>query len=133
MIRAVIDTNVLVAAMLSSHDDSATVRTLNAIVDGKAETIISSEILSEYREVLSRAKFKFSTERVAAVLRFFERLGKPTERTHYDSPMPDEKDRVFYEVAISVHDARLVTGNQKHFPISPIVVTPAQFCKLIGV
>ena len=133
MIRAVIDTNVLVAAMLSSHDDSATVRTLNAIVDGKAEAIISSEILSEYREVLSRAKFKFSAERIAAVLKLFERLGKPTERTHYDSPMPDEKDRVFYEVALSVSDARLVTGNQKHFPVSPIVVTPAQFCELLGV
>ena len=58
MIRVVIDTNVLIAAMLSPHDDSATVRTLNAIVDGKAEAIISGEIPSEYREMLSRSKFK---------------------------------------------------------------------------
>ena len=72
MIRAVIDTNVIVAALLSPHADSATVRSLAAIVDGKAEALVSPEILSEYRAVLSRAKFGFSAEKVASVLRVFE-------------------------------------------------------------
>ena len=40
MIRAVIDTNVIVAALLSPHTDSATVRSLAAIVDGKAEALV---------------------------------------------------------------------------------------------
>ena len=41
-------------------------------------------------------------------------------------------DRVFYEVALAEPDSRLVTGNLKHYPTSPIVVTPAQFCNLLG-
>ena len=132
MIRAVIDTNVIVAALLSPHADSATVRSLAAIVDGKAEALVSPEILSEYRAVLSRAKFGFSSEKVASILKVFERLGKATRPVCHDSPMPDEKDRVFYEVALAEPDARLVTGNLKHYPVSPIVVTPAQFCELLG-
>ena len=132
MIRAVIDTNVIVAALLSPHTDSATVRSLAAIVDGKAEALVSPEILSEYRTVLSRAKFGFSSERVASILKVFERLGKATIPIRHDSPMPDEKDRVFYEVALAEPNSRLVTGNLKHYPTSPIVVTPAQFCELLG-
>lgn len=132
MIQAVIDTNVIIAALLSPRADSATVRSLAAIVDGKAEALVSPEILSEYRAVLSRAKFGFSSERVASVLEVFERLGKAMLPVRHDSPMPDEKDRVFYEVALAEPDARLVTGNLKHYPVSPIVVTPAQFCDLLG-
>lgn len=132
MIRAVIDTNVIVAALLSPHADSATVRSLDAIVDGRAEALVSPEILSEYRAVLSRAKFGFSSERIASVLRLFERLGKATLPVRHNSPMPDEKDRVFYEVTLAESEAHLVTGNLKHYPSSPIVITPAQFCELLG-
>jgi hypothetical protein len=39
---------------------------------------------------------------------------------------------VFYEVALSKEDSFLVTGNIRHFPKNPIVVTPAEFLKLIG-
>ena len=43
----------------------------------------------------------------------------------------DPKDVVFYEVAMSKKDAFLVTGNQKHFPKSPIVVTPAEMVEIL--
>ena len=45
--------------------------------------------------------------------------------------MPDEDDRVFYEVTLSMEDSFLVTGNLKHYPSSPQVITPADFIKLI--
>ena len=47
----------------------------------------------------------------------------------------DEKHRVFYEVALAGPEGNthLVTGNLRHYPVAPIVVTPAQFCALIGV
>jgi hypothetical protein len=38
---------------------------------------------------------------------------------------------VFYEVALSKDDAYLVTGNTKHFPKKPIVVTPAQMLEIL--
>ena len=45
----------------------------------------------------------------------------------------DESDRVFYEVALAGQDddTRLVTGNLRHYPVSPIVVTPAQMIAII--
>jgi hypothetical protein len=45
--------------------------------------------------------------------------------------MPDEDDRVFYEVSLSIEDSFLVTGNLKHYPISPRVITPAMFLDMI--
>lgn len=38
---------------------------------------------------------------------------------------------VFYEIALSKEGSFLVTGNQKHFPISPIVVTPAEMLQIL--
>ena len=42
-------------------------------------------------------------------------------------------ERVFYEVALAgfEDDTRLVTGNFRHYPISPIVVTPAQMIAIL--
>jgi len=45
--------------------------------------------------------------------------------------MPDEDDRVFYEVSLSNEDSFLVTGNLKHYPTSPRVITPAAFIDII--
>ncbi len=45
--------------------------------------------------------------------------------------MPDEDDRVFYKVSLSVEDSFLVTGNLKHYPHSPKVVSPSEFIKLL--
>ena len=42
-------------------------------------------------------------------------------------------DIVFYEVALSKAGSFLVTGNIKHFPKNPIVVTPSEFLRIIGV
>ena len=46
----------------------------------------------------------------------------------------DEEDRVFYEVTLShaEENAKLVTGNARHFPVDPIVISAAQFCEIIG-
>lgn len=48
MIYAVIDTNVLVSALLASHADSATVMVMNAIISGEIIPMYNEEILNEY-------------------------------------------------------------------------------------
>lgn len=58
--------------------------------------------------------------------------GINSERVPFDALMPDEDDRIFYEVALSKDDAYLVTGNQKHFPKTPIVVTPAEMLEILS-
>ncbi len=50
------------------------------------------------------------------------------------SERPDPKDRVFYEVVMEgrkSEDAYLVTGNIRHFPEKPFVVTPRQMLDII--
>lgn len=56
---AVIDTNVLVSALLSPRDDSATVRVIEKVLAGEIIPIYSNDISHEYRDVLSRKKFNF--------------------------------------------------------------------------
>ena len=46
--------------------------------------------------------------------------------------MIDEDDRVFYEVALSEEDSFLVTGNLKHYPATPRVVTAAQMMEILA-
>lgn len=48
-----------------------------------------------------------------------------------DGNMPDEDDRVFYEVSLSKEDSFLVTGNLKHFPKTPKVITAAQMMEIL--
>ena len=48
-------------------------------------------------------------------------------------PDPDADDIVFFEVAMSKEGSFLVTGNTKHFPKAPTVVTPAQMLEILGV
>ena len=45
--------------------------------------------------------------------------------------MPDEKDRLFYEVSLSMADSFLVTGNLKYFPVTPKVISPADMVAII--
>lgn len=58
-------------------------------------------------------------------------VGVRGERVLSDDFFPDPKDVVFYEVAMSKEEAYLVTGNTKHFPKNPIVVTPAEMLKIL--
>lgn len=133
MIFAVIDTNVLVSALLSKHADSATVRVLNAVADRRVVPLFNASIVEEYREVLSRERFHFEPGQVAEVIETVVQLGLDVDALDYDQPLPDEKDRVFFEVALAGQSdsAKLVTGNLRHFPCVPFVVTPAQFCEML--
>lgn len=57
---AVIDTNVILSALLSKKADSATVKVLDAVFDGTIIPLFHQDILAEYSEVLSkRQKTKY--------------------------------------------------------------------------
>ena len=59
---AVVDTNILVSALLSKKDDAATVQVFQRILGGDVIPLYSNETMTEYREVLARRKFKFDNE-----------------------------------------------------------------------
>ncbi|MBR0274682.1 MAG: putative toxin-antitoxin system toxin component, PIN family [Prevotella sp.] len=128
---AVFDTNVLVSALLSRRKDSATVQLLNHVLDGRITLLYNDEILDEYIEVLHRSKFNFGKELIEAVIQLVK-TGVWLERTSSNEFFPDSDDMVFYEVALSKDGAFVVTGNSRHFPKSPIVVTPAEMIDIIN-
>ena len=72
---AVIDTNVLVSALLSSHDNAATVQVVGKLFSGEVIPLLSEEILREYAEVLKRKKFGFSEEAVSSLIYVIEKYG----------------------------------------------------------
>ena len=133
MIYAVIDTNVIVAAMMARRADSATVKVLNAVRDGRLKPVLAPEIVAEYNEVLARDKFHFLPEDVRQTIDAIASCALFLDPQPSGEAFADETDRVFYEVALAGRDdgTRLVTGNLRHYPISPIVVTPAQMVAII--
>ena len=131
MIYAVIDTNVLVSARITKNPSSATVKVLNNMFNGTIKPIFNDEIIAEYTDVLHRPKFRMRDEDINLIINYIKKYGIHSDRVPFDSTMPDEKDRPFYEVSLSVEDSFLVTGNLKHFPVTPKVVTPSQFIAIL--
>lgn len=131
---AVIDTNVLVSALLSSYDDAATVLVVGKLFSGEVIPLFSDEILEEYNEVLRRPKFHFSERTVSMLLQTIEKYGERIVPEPTGELLPDMKDLPFYEVVVEKRDdddAYLVTGNKKHFPIKPFVVTAKEFLDIL--
>lgn len=132
MIYAVIDTNVLVSAYITHNVEAATSKVVDYLLHGKITPIYNDEMMAEYEEVLSRTHFHISPLKRQNLFEYILQKGVAAERVSIDTLFTDESDRVFYEVAISKEDSFLVTGNLKHFPIDPRVVTPAQMLQILG-
>jgi len=128
---AVIDTNVLVSALITSNLEAPTRLVYDRIDCGDIIPLYNDEIIAEYKEVLSRPKFKLSVDTINALIALVVDRGISSDRFAYSEEMIDEKDRVFYEVSLSVEDSFLVTGNLKHFPSTPQVVTPHQVIEIL--
>lgn len=121
---AVIDTNVLVSALLSSKNDTATVQVLGKVITGEIIPVYSNDITKEYREVLSRRKFGFSADLIQYLMSAIEKYGILVDPSPHGIILPDMKDVPFYEVVLEKRDDNtyLVTGNIKHFPKEPFIV-----------
>ncbi len=129
---AVIGTNVLVSAMLKWNSVPGSIMQLT--YDGPIVPILNADILKEYREVLMRPKFHLTRKIVDDVLDSIKDKGIYVEAKSLNIELPDPKDQVFYEVVMEERkeeDAWLVTGNIKHFPVKPFVVTPRQLLDII--
>ena len=129
----VVDTNVLVSALLSSREDSATVQVVARMLAGDFIPVYSTAIMEEYRQVLHRAKFGFDPETVRYLLEAIEAFGVWVEPKASGRMLPDVKDLPFYEAVLEkrADDTCLVTGNLKHFPNEPFIVTPRELLAIM--
>lgn len=129
---AVIDTNVIVSAMLKW--DSVPGNVLELTFQGPIIPVLNEDILKEYTEVLSRPKFHLTEDIIKTVINEIKKLAIFVDAEELNIELPDPKDRVFYEVVMEerkLEEAYLVTGNIKHFPEKPFVVTPRQMIDII--
>ena len=127
MNKVVLDTNVLVSALLTNGHPAGIV---DLIAEGKLRPFYSAPIMNEYLSVLRRSKFDFSPLQISRLIDDIVRAGIAVE---VNKPsvfaMTDEDDRKFYDVA-KASGAFLITGNKKHFPQKSFIVNPAGFMKL---
>lgn len=122
---AVIDTNVLVSAMLKFQSIPGQI--VKEALLGTVIPLLCDEIVAEYREVLARPKFKFDQETIDVFIDGIVDRGIFVDAVSIEEVIPDPKDIVFYEVVTEgrreYDEAYLVTGNIKHFPVKSFVVT----------
>ena len=123
---AVIDTNVILSALLSKKSDTATVKVIKAVMDGKIVPLLHDDILAEYEDVLYRDKFHLSPATIQVVLQAFTIYGMKVTPKKSDENFYDPDDLIFYEVALAKrdNDAYLVTGNQRHYLVRDFIVSP---------
>ena len=101
MIYAVIDTNVIVSSLLTRNHDSATARVMNAVYEGKVIPLVCDEILGEYEDVLHRVQLKLDPAKCDYILSLIRDWAEPMHPVHTDASMPDEDDRIFFEIALA--------------------------------
>jgi len=128
-LRIVLDTNVLVSALLSPEGSSA--RIVDLIIAGEIRLVFDDRIFHEYREVLLRKKFNFQRDYIGEILHYIFASGEHIISTPFNIDLSDKGDLPFLECALSGEVEHLITGNKKHFPSDQIhnvkVLSPAEF------
>ena len=130
---AVVDTNVIVSAMLKN--DSFPAQVMKEVLLGNINLLINEDILNEYLEVLSRKKFHFPIDTVIGLIQEIKKKAIYVDAAALEEYFPDPDDAVFFEIVMEARkdvDAYLVTGNLKHFPEKSFVVTPKEMIEIIN-
>ncbi len=134
MIRVVIDTNVLISALLQPQGLPAQVL-LMSVAGRAARLCVSGEVYAEYEEVIRRPRFKRSESEIAETLRAIREIGIWVKPSHKVRACIDPDDDVILECAQAARAHYIVTGNVKDFPAKwadALIVTPHQFLDAIA-
>jgi putative PIN family toxin of toxin-antitoxin system len=112
--KIVLDTNVLVAGLLSPFGPCGEI--VRMVSSGEVMLCFDALILTEYSEVLYRPKFGFDKDKVATLLDHIEHRGHTVASSPLRHSLPDPDDEAFLKAAIAGKAECLVTGNASHFP-----------------
>jgi len=130
---AVLDTNVLVSALLKTA--SVPGQVLAEALLGDIIPVLNEGIIEEYEDVLNRPKFRFDKRLAQVFMDELKRRAVYADVGIIDGEVSDPKDVVFYAVLMEKRreeDAYLVTGNLKHFPMRTYIVTPREMLDILG-
>lgn len=129
----VLDTNVVVSALFNLSSVPGVI--LKEALTGRVIPLLHEDILDEYADVLRRPKFKFDCRKVETVLTGLIKRAVFLDGISAGDEVSDPDDAIFYEVVMEAresNDAYLVTGNLKHFPIKPYIVTPKEMLDILN-
>ena len=134
-----IDTNVLVSAVVAPHRMAAPSRILVAALESRVRLIVSSAILGEYRGILLRGEVArrhglSATDIDILLVRVIEGA-VVTEPPMSALAAPDRGDQAFWDLLAFRPESVLVTGDgalqrSEHFPGR--VVSPREFVERYG-
>ncbi len=135
MIKVVVDTNVVISALLKANSIPALIVSL--ILQKQLRLCLSDDIFTEYRDVLDRYKFKDLDQ--SSVMELLNQLKKQAlwvmPQVPVDVIKRDPSDNKFLECALESKADYLVTGNTEHFPFEKFhktrIVTPRELINFI--
>jgi len=133
MIRVVLDTNIIVSAMLVPAGKQASILLL--ALRGDIALCASLPVLEEYEEVLRRPRFRLRPAEIATLLQNIRGLGTIVTPSRTLSVSTDEADNRFLECAEAADADYLVTGNTRHFPLThhrTQIVTGSRFLEILA-
>ncbi len=130
--KVVLDTNVIVSAVLTAHGVCAQI--FDMLTDGVFGIYVDDRILAEYDSVLRRPYLRLIPDDAAEVMELIRSVAEPVGAIPLPAELPDPGDMPFLEVAASA-GAILVTGNTRHFPkrsrLGVTVLSPREFMELV--
>ena len=133
--RLVIDTNVVISAFINPGGKPSQI--MRMILGRRAELCYNSTILGEYESVMLRPKFsgKIDSGNIQRFISLIKNIGTsyyplPDTTRLPQASLSDESDRIFYDTAVG-SGSFLISGNIKHFPKEPFIMSPSDFLKQI--
>jgi putative PIN family toxin of toxin-antitoxin system len=132
-LRLVIDTNVLVSAVLKPDGLQRTTFLLAITRPGRL--YVSLPVLEEYAEVLSRPELSIRRGLRLQLLQLIKNHGHLVTPSRHIEVTSDPDDNIFVECADAARADFLITGNRKHFPAywkNTKIVTPREFVSLVA-
>jgi putative PIN family toxin of toxin-antitoxin system len=132
---AIIDTNVVVAGLLSAQPTSPVAQILDSMLSATLPFVLSPELLAEYRSVLLRpkivARHRLAPTEVDAILTDIAHHSivlDPGPTPAHRQLAPDPGDQLLWDLLALRLDLVLVTGDQRLLSsedMAPRVLTPA--------
>jgi len=125
MIRVVLDTNVLVAAVISPTGPNAQI--FQAIVADKIRPYVTNAVVEEYGRVFEYERLQYlDKRRIANVRRLLKAAAIKVKSRGRLKVSEHEEDNRIYECAVAAKAHYIVTENTKHF------TTPYKVTKIVN-
>lgn len=135
---AIIDTNVVVAGLLTSRTDSPGVRIVDGMIAATFPFTLSDALLAEYRTVMTRPKLRalhgLDEEQIDTILLEFAQHAIVMQPSPAPSKAPDPDDQHLWDLLAARDDLLLVSGDRRLHGVGDMasrVVMPEAFIELI--